>query len=107
MFSKQVITGPLLVFFILLALSVLAGTGDISKDILNKTSTTDQIGVINDTTITTGLITNQADFLINYIIAIAMLFVGLMLTSQMGGAAGKIAGAASNWMQRSGTGFVT
>ncbi|TAN57593.1 hypothetical protein EPN15_03650 [Patescibacteria group bacterium] len=101
MFSKQVITGPLLAFFIWLSLSVLANTGNIGNEILNSaTKSTMTAGL-------TGLKTTDTDFIIHFIISIAMMFIGLMLTSQMGGAAGKIAGGASNWMQRSGTGFIT
>ena len=113
MFSKQVITAPLLAFFIWLSLSILGGTQNIGNEILNK-SLSEATGAMKTATVTglpvdtiTGVQTTQADFLINYIIAIAMMFIGLMLTSQMGGAAGKIAGGASNWMQKSGTGFVT
>ena len=110
MFSKQVITGPLLAFFIWLSLSILGGTGNIGNEILNssgKSTIAGDIGSGGAATVTGLPTTTQADFLINYVIAIAMMFIGLMLTSQMGGAAGKIAGGASNWMQKSGTGFVT
>lgn len=108
MFSKQVITGPLLAFFIWLSLSILTQTGNIGNEILNK-SLSEATGAMKTATVTglpelvPGVPTSQADFLINYVIAIAMMFIGLMLTSQMGGAAGKIAGAASSKMQSYGT----
>ena len=44
----------------------------------------------------------NSGFFINFLIAIGMLFAGLMLTSQLGGAMGKIAGAASSKMQSAG-----
>ena len=103
MFSKQVITGPLLAFFIWLSLSVLANTGNIGNEILNSATKSKMTADLTGT----GLKTTNTDFIIHFIISIAMMFIGLMLTSQMGGAAGKIAGAASNWMQKSGTGLIT
>lgn len=109
MFSKQVITAPLLAFFIWLSLTVLGGMGNISNQILNQQQALKISGEVDlqKTVMIGGSQIGTGEFLIGFIISIAMLFIGLMLTSQMGGAAGKIAGGASNWMQRSGTGFIT
>ncbi|HLC99857.1 MAG TPA: hypothetical protein VJC11_02755, partial [Patescibacteria group bacterium] len=96
MFSKQVMTGPLLAFFIWLALTVVGNNTDLGTSIVGPNG----VEIVQTKAGGSG-------FFINFLIAIGMLFAGLMLTSQMGGAAGKIAGSVSGKLQSMGTGIAT
>lgn len=93
-FVKQLIIGPMLAFFIWLALTT-AGT---SVDIINvheKTSGGAEVcaGI--------GKFFCEADFQ-KFIIAIALLIGGLMVTQQIGGVAGSAAGKGLAWARRAG-----
>ena len=95
-FSNYVVSGPLLAFFIWLALTIYSQNTQIGFELVDK-------GGVQIVQTKVG----NSSFIVTFFISIGMLFAGLMLTSQLGGAMGKIAGGASNWMQRSGTGLIT
>jgi hypothetical protein len=96
-FIKAVVTGPMLAFFIWLALTTATTSSDnltANGNNLNDTSSSVTInGTSNDLCMNGGM----SDFfcdknLQNYIIFIGLMIGGLMVTQQIGGAAGSIAG---------------
>lgn len=108
-FTKQVIVGPMLAFFIWLALntattssnSLIESIADQRKSI-QRTATEPQV-----TEMCAGI---NALFceknLQRFLITIALLIGGLMVTQQMGGFAGQMAGKGMGWIQK-GKGFTT
>ncbi|MDP3043232.1 MAG: hypothetical protein Q8N21_02430 [bacterium] len=94
-FSKQVVVGPILAFFIWLSF-------------VSATSSTGLVGDIKPTTATnpTAAITTAGseDNMIKFIISIGMLIGGLMVTQQLGGAAGSMAGNAIAKIKATGIG---
>ena len=86
-FSKNVVSGPLLAFFLWLAVMA---SNNIEIRNLQET-TTECYGPLD--------IMCPGSFL-NFIIAIGFLLGGLAITEKMGGAVGKIAGKGSVWGQR-------
>lgn len=102
-FIKQVLVGPLLAFFIWLAL-LTAGTssGQLGekKDIGAGTGATtggEQIAVTSLTSPNALFSTNNFQ---SYVITIALLIGGLMVTQTMGGVAGSMAGKGMQWARR-------
>ncbi len=89
-FSQQVITGPLLAFFLWLSIKIITTTPPIS---LNNLS-------IGNTKITTSVEFTQ------FIMAIGMLLGGLKITAELGGITGSIAGGGMRRLNQ-GKGFVT
>lgn len=89
-FSKQVVVGPVLAFFIWLALST-------AKDAGNLISPADNCG--------SGLLNNiMCDKTFStFIISIGMLLGGLMITQQVGGAVGSVAGKGMAWAKKAGS----
>ena len=100
-FSKQVIVGPVLAFFIWLSFVSLGGSGLKGQDILNV----DPKGIDNSGTeriyqgekkelapIAGSAEAGTPDNMIKFIISIGMLMGGLMITQQIGGMAGSAAG---------------
>lgn len=112
-FTKNLIVGPVLAFFIWLSLAALSGTNanSISSNIATDTLTT----TINNTAQNSkdqfsqplaGTPASSANGLIKFVIAIGMLVGGLMVSQQIGGAAGSIAGKGMGALQK-GQAFAT
>ena len=103
-FIKQVITGPLLAFFLWLALS----TAQPSAESLKSNFKLSTANSNNQATEVTGSLNSlfQADNFQRYIIVIGLLIGGLIVTQQMGGVAGSMAGKGMNAIQK-GKGFAT
>jgi len=104
-FIKQVITGPLLAFFLWLALSTAQPSAESLRSNFNLGSTNLQN---SQSTEISGSLNSlfQADNFQRYIIVIGLLIGGLMVTQQMGGAAASIAGKGMNFIQK-GKGLAT
>jgi len=90
-FIKSVITGPLLAFFIWLALATAQSSATILKN--NNISSAGMTGTLNSLFTATNFQ--------QYIIVIGLLVGGLMVTQQMGGLAGSLAGKGLGAIQKS------
>lgn len=90
-FIKQVVTGPLLIFFLWLALSMV-GTGG-SSDINLGNYSTEGLGEGNQNCFGPLAIACPQNF-VHFILGIGMLLGGLAVTAKAGGAAGSMAGNA-------------
>jgi len=86
-FIKHVMVGPILAFFIWLALLTASG----SSEQLEQTDLSGDTGNVGGVTVGASVFFEDKN-LQTYIITIALLFGGLMVTQQMGGALGSIAG---------------
>lgn len=85
-FTKNLIVGPILAFFIWLSFAALGtGTGTENSGV-GKDS---ELRPATSTALTKA---GSPDNMLNFIISIAMLYGGLMITQQVGGAAGGMAG---------------
>lgn len=102
MFSKYVIVGPVLAFFLWLSLATLPqmSTSDFAKK-LTSNAETQQQGIENQTqgsekAIPGAAITvaGSADQVFAFLISIAMLMMSLVFAQEIGGAVGKVAGNA-------------
>ena len=104
-FTKQIIVGPLLAFFIWLALVTAQSSSDaISKNTnLGIEAATKSQQFISNTTNNTVVQAFSDIYSSNnfqkYIITIALLIGGLMVTQQIGGFAGQMAGKGMGWIQ--------
>lgn len=98
-FTKQVIVGPVLAFFIWLALA----TGQATGKEMAKLNTQQAVAGNQQQQLCAGQ--NQLfcsnDFQ-TYIITIALLVGGLIVTQQVGGAAGSVAGRGLGWIKKAG-----
>ncbi|PIT93510.1 hypothetical protein COU00_04000 [Candidatus Falkowbacteria bacterium CG10_big_fil_rev_8_21_14_0_10_43_11] len=113
-FTKQVIVGPLLAFFIWLALV----TAQSSSDKISENANLGLAGAQNNSRLSgineqlksaSSTIAVQAfsdiyssDNFQKYIITIALLIGGLLVAQQIGGAAGQMAGKGMGWIQKGG-----
>jgi hypothetical protein len=101
-FSKQVVVGPLLAFFIWLSLVSLGGmtTENVPEPAGTIRKGSDKI--YTDEIILSAAITEAGtpDHMIKFIISIGMLMGGLVVTQQIGGMAGSAAGKASGWIKK-------
>jgi hypothetical protein len=101
-FSKQVVVGPLLAFFIWLSLVSLGGmtTENVPEPAGTIRKGSDKI--YTDETILSAAITEAGtpDHMIKFIISIGMLMGGLVVTQQIGGMAGSAAGKAAGWIKK-------
>lgn len=91
-FVKQLVVGPALGFFLWLALTTAQSSSEIMSGSLTKGS---------DAPLCVGV--GQffcADKFQNFIIVIGLLLGGLMVTNQIGGAAGKAAGFGEKWAKK-------
>ena len=93
-FTKNVIIGPVLAFFLWLSFVTL-GNGKSGADILGMS-----IDTGNDTSGLTASMSTNA--LMKFAISIGMLMGGLIISQQMGGQLGKIAGAGMSRIQSGG-----
>ncbi len=104
-FTKNLIVGPVLAFFIWLSLAALGGTNDFIKTIspADISQANNQVNkeVSTDTNIKPELTTEASTpaALIKFIVGIGMLVGGLMISQEIGGAAGKIAGSGLSKIQ--------
>ena len=116
-FSKNLIVGPILAFFIWLSFVSLGGVatpgqGDPVAAVMNAGKTLEQAdatGMTNTTASTTGpsaAITEAGspDHMIKFIISIAMLIGGLQISQSLGGQAGGMAGKGMAKLQKMGSG---
>lgn len=87
-FSEQLVFGPALAFFIWLTLSVIAESGN------NFATTDDYVKVSTGS----GLLSNS-NYILQYIIGIAMLIIGMNTAKSMGGQAGAMGGKAFDKMK--------
>ncbi len=95
-FTKQVIVGPVLAFFIWLSL-ISAGSGYKGLDEINVKSDLDNA----PKEITAGSTeAGTSEQMLKYMISIAMLVGGLVVSQQIGGAAGKVAGKGMDALQK-------
>ncbi|MEK7139474.1 MAG: type IV secretion system protein, partial [Patescibacteria group bacterium] len=88
-FTKYVIVGPVLAFFIWLSMATFSGSsveGFAAPQPLGTTANQTESDKINVSLGEAG----QPDFLVNFIVAIGLLVGGLTITSQMGVAGGKL-----------------
>lgn len=108
-FSKNVIVGPVLAFFIWLAFASLGGVegeAEIEKIRLGEAREKSGLGDENSTKASDQLLTEAGSEgnLIKMIISIGMLLGGLMLAQEMGDRSGKIAGKGLAKLQTMGAG---
>lgn len=80
-FGKNVVTGPVLIFFLWLTL-VTVGNGLVNKQFAQTPGSINQDAFNNSSGIGQAL---QWDKLVNFVIAIGMLLVGIKVTQQLGG----------------------
>lgn len=90
--AKNIVVGPILAFFLWLAL-LYGSSSTIGVDLIK----TNDPNVPNATISKMGEGNNMQKF----IVAIALLFGGLMMAQQMGGAVGSIAGKGLDWAKKS------
>jgi len=89
-FTKNVIVGPVLAFFLWLSF-VSLGNGNVGTEVLQQSGAQ---SIFSDAAPTGGLTAAMTtDNLLKFVISIGMLIGGLIITQQMGGYMGKIAGA--------------
>jgi len=101
-FTKYVITGPLLAFFIWLALTTAENsTKALSSFLQGSVSTGGAIGSSNIVCAGVNALFCEGNFQ-RFIITIGFLIGGLMVTQQMGGLAGSIAGKGMQWASKAG-----
>ncbi len=94
-FSNYLMVGPVLSFFIWLALMSASYTKEIVRNSGLKPP---------DSTMITGITNIQStDAFIGYVVGVGMLIVGLELTSKMGVVGSKLAGSALQWLEHAGT----
>ncbi|PKM91087.1 hypothetical protein CVU82_03460 [Candidatus Falkowbacteria bacterium HGW-Falkowbacteria-1] len=105
-FSKNLIVGPVLAFFIWLSFASLGGvegSSDIVKMKRDNPGGEEVAGGSDSATITEA---GSSENITKFIISIGMLLGGLMIAQEMGGAAGKIAGKGMASLQKMGDGAI-
>lgn len=101
-FTKNVIVGPVLAFFIWLSFVTVApgSTGQSVLNMENNVPAQESANLGESRAAGAG----SADFMVKFIISIAMLIGGLKISQEIGGAAGSIAGKGMNNIQKYGLG---
>jgi hypothetical protein len=111
-FSKQVVVGPLLAFFIWLSFVSLGGLSSDDKSLsAQEILKLDSPGTVENNKLSTALSDDSVvkagiteagspDHMLKFIISIGMLMGGLVVTQQIGGMAGKAAGNAAGWIKK-------
>ena len=106
-FSKNVIVGPIIAFFLWLSFASLGGVeGSAEMEKMGPAVAgvdVDSSGVSVSATITTA---GSFEHMIKFLVSIGMLVGGLMIAQEMGGMAGKIAGKGMAKLQSMGAGAV-
>jgi hypothetical protein len=112
-FTKNLIVGPVLAFFIWLSLAALSGGNNLGANSVGTDSVTTAIqnssGMTTSSSTSAAIAGSQASSpaaLIQFVIAIGMLVGGLMISQEIGGAAGSIAGKGMAALQK-GQGMAT
>ena len=98
-FSKELITGPVLAFFVWLSFVSMTYTSS-GHEVLGMQELDDEGNQITENAPDTGI--SQAgtrDVFVRFIIAIGMLVGGMMMAQQMGGSAGQMAGKGMGALQ--------
>ncbi len=114
-FNKQIIVGPVMAFFLWLALTIIAFNGPTSTNYgFKQVSKAEQAALISGAEgrgagvarSVAAAVTeiSQSDRLLSYMISIGMLLGALQAAQQVGGAGGKLAGA---WSEKIRTGGLT
>ncbi len=108
-FSKQVVIGPVLAFFIWLSFISIGGSNVKGQDILKVDPAgeyTERIyrSEAGEAPIAGTTEAGTPDNMIKFIISIGMLMGGLMITQQLGGMAGSMAGSAIGKIRTAGVG---
>lgn len=102
-FTKNLIVGPVLAFFIWLSFVSLQ-IQDVNKDFKIVDSTTESVaaeaGIYSNGSDTTGTKASTPGVFIKFIIAIGMLIGGLKISQEIGGAAGGMAGKGMTRIQK-------
>ncbi len=104
-FSKNLIIGPVLAFFIWLSFASLGGVG--SQAEIDKIAKADEIGedgIVSDAPTAAITEAGSKDNVIKLIISIGMLLGGMMIAQEMGGQAGKVVGKGMANLQAIGSG---
>ena len=91
-FSKQVVVGPILAFFLWLALTTASGSSD---KMIKFDTKVDKSSF--ESSIPAGFL--KDDIFQTYIITLALLIGGLIVTQQLGGMAGAAAGRGIGWIR--------
>ncbi|HOZ53349.1 MAG TPA: hypothetical protein PK142_01565 [bacterium] len=102
-FSKNLIIGPILAFFIWLSFASLGGTAGSAEISAMKKNTFSDAEEVGNATITQA---GSPEHMLKFIISIAMLIGGVMIAQEMGGAAGKVAGKGMAKLQAMGSGAI-
>jgi hypothetical protein len=110
-FSKNLIIGPVLAFFIWLAFASLGGGMGESKDVQSMKPAKDEASKpakdeASKEFAIEGSGAGTMDHMIKFIVSLGMLIGGLMLAQEMGGMAGKVAGKGMAKLQSMGSGAV-
>lgn len=108
-FTKNLIVGPVLAFFIWLSFVSLQAPAWINSDFKVASSTTESVAGeagITGGTDTTGTKASTPEVFIKFIIAIGMLIGGLKISQEIGGSAGSMAGKGMAKIQK-GAAFVS
>ncbi|NCN99858.1 hypothetical protein GW920_01940 [Candidatus Falkowbacteria bacterium] len=92
-FTKNLIVGPVLAFFIWLSLSALQVDNTTAQYSANDSKAQEEIAYANTEA-------SKPSALIKYVIAIGMLVGGLMVSQKIGGAAGELAGKGMGALQK-------
>lgn len=99
-FTANVITGPILIFFLWLTL-VTVGNGNINKEIVGNTGNSNlaQEGINFTSSAGIGAVL-QWDLLVNFCIAIGFLLVGIKVTQELRGFGSSMVGKAAEYGKR-------
>jgi TrbL/VirB6 plasmid conjugal transfer protein. len=110
-FTKYVITGPILAFFLWLAFVT---AGSTTNNVNSGSGKLDVFAVTNDGPVAGLTVSGTPDSMLKFVISIGMLIGGLIITQQAGGAIGGIAGGAmakinggAKWLQKQTVGRAT
>jgi type IV secretory pathway VirB6-like protein len=105
-FWKYLVTGPVMAFFIWLALAFTTETTtDFKTQVESKVgSTQTQIVEANQTPLAASVSSlSESSNILTFVISIAMLMGGLMVAQQLGGAAGNFAGSVAGKISKAGS----
>jgi len=100
-FTSQLIVGPVLAFMLWLSLAVVQEKGDIYNSVVIDTQVQQQLtGKVGEKLSATVSQIGKPQYVLNFIIGIAMLLGSLMIAQQLGVAGGSVAGQAMSRMQK-------
>ncbi len=100
-FSKQVISGPILAFFLWLALVTAQTQNPLGTDVSIGDATAQQFNrVASSSSVNAGTALFTTGPFQTYLVTIGLLVGGLIVTQQMGGMAGSLAGKGIGWAKK-------